>query len=119
MDLELEIRVDKWEVAMKELEAGGIDLLPMMAHTAERDLIFDFSVPHTIAYDTIFLEKGKTAEQYQTILQSSSDGFWRVGKDGRLLDVNERYVQMSGYSREELIGMHVMAAKVREVLDGK
>lgn len=57
MDLELEIRADKWDLAMKELEAGRIDLLPMMAYSPERDKIFDFSVAHTIAYDAIFLRK--------------------------------------------------------------
>lgn len=31
MDLELDIRADKWDVAMKEPETGSIDLLPMMA----------------------------------------------------------------------------------------
>jgi len=60
MDLELDIRADKWDQAMKELESGGIDLLPMMARSPERDKIFDFSVPHTIAYDSIFIKKGTT-----------------------------------------------------------
>lgn len=60
MDLELEIRVDKWDQGMKELEAGSIDLLPMMAYSLERDKIFDFSVPHTIAYDAIFVRKGNS-----------------------------------------------------------
>jgi len=58
MDFELEIREDKWDVAMKRLEAGSIDFLPMMANSPERHKLFDFSVPHTIAYDTIFLKKG-------------------------------------------------------------
>jgi diguanylate cyclase (GGDEF)-like protein/PAS domain S-box-containing protein len=61
MDLELEIRVEKWDQAMKELEAGSIDLLPMMAYSPERDKIFDFSVPYTIAYDAIFIKKGNTS----------------------------------------------------------
>jgi PAS domain S-box-containing protein len=58
MDLELEIRVDKWDQSMKELETGGIDLIPMMAYSPERDKLFDFSVPYTIAYDSIFFKKG-------------------------------------------------------------
>jgi diguanylate cyclase (GGDEF)-like protein/PAS domain S-box-containing protein len=61
MDLELEIRVDKWDLAMKELETGSIDLIPMMAYSPERDKIFDFSVPYTIAYDAIFTKKGNTS----------------------------------------------------------
>jgi PAS domain S-box-containing protein len=63
MDIELEIRADKWDVAMKALEAGSIDLLPMMAQSPERDILFDFSVPHTIAYDAIFIKKGTTGIQ--------------------------------------------------------
>ncbi|MEI7673421.1 MAG: transporter substrate-binding domain-containing protein, partial [Deltaproteobacteria bacterium] len=58
MDLDLEIRADKWDLSMKELETGGIDLIPMMAYSPERDKLFDFSVPYTIAYDTIFFKKG-------------------------------------------------------------
>ena len=60
MALELEIRADKWDQAMKELETGRIDLIPMMAYTPERDKIFDFSVPYAIGYDAIFIKKGKT-----------------------------------------------------------
>ena len=58
MDLDLEIRAGTWEQATKELERGTIDLLPMMAYSVERDKKFDFSVPHTIAYDAIFHRSG-------------------------------------------------------------
>jgi two-component system cell cycle sensor histidine kinase/response regulator CckA len=58
MDLDLEIRAGTWEQATKELERGTIDLLPMMAYSVERDKTFDFSVPHTIAYDAIFHRSG-------------------------------------------------------------
>jgi ABC-type amino acid transport substrate-binding protein/CheY-like chemotaxis protein len=57
-DLDLEIHPGTWEEATKELESGTIDLLPMMAYSVERDKKFDFSVPHTIAYDAIFQRKG-------------------------------------------------------------
>lgn len=57
MGLKLEIRVDKWDEAMKELQTGSIDLLPMMAYSPERDKTFDFSVPHTIAYDAVFQKR--------------------------------------------------------------
>jgi ABC-type amino acid transport substrate-binding protein len=59
MDIDLKIRTDTWQQAMKELEQGTIDLLPMMAYSEERDKLFDFSVPHTIAYDTIFFKSGR------------------------------------------------------------
>ncbi|MCX5871624.1 MAG: PAS domain S-box protein [Deltaproteobacteria bacterium] len=58
MDLKVEIGVDTWENAQKALEKGSIDFLPMMAYSSERLKSFDFSVPHTIAYDSVFVRKG-------------------------------------------------------------
>jgi PAS domain S-box-containing protein len=41
------------------------------------------------------------------ILGTTRDGFWIIDHYGRLLDVNPAYCQLSGYSRQELLGMHV------------
>lgn len=43
----------------------------------------------------------------QEILQSSPDGFWLVGDENRILDANEAYARMSGYSRDELLQLTV------------
>lgn len=61
MGLALNIRVDKWEVARNALANGDIQVLPMMAYSKERDRFFDFSVPHTVAYDA-FLTRKKGSE---------------------------------------------------------
>ncbi|MBF0526777.1 MAG: transporter substrate-binding domain-containing protein, partial [Deltaproteobacteria bacterium] len=61
MGLEIDIHVGPWEQAMKALETGKIDLLPMMAYSKERDKLFDFSVPHTISYDAVFVPKNHNA----------------------------------------------------------
>ena len=42
MGIELGIRSDTWEQAKKSLIDGGIDFLPMMAYSKERDTLFDF-----------------------------------------------------------------------------
>ena len=66
----------------------------------------------------------------QTILQTAMDGFWCVDSTGRLLEVNEAYCRMSGYSRDELLGMsidglavdqpeEVVADHLRRVLAGE
>ncbi len=60
MGVDVDIRADSWGQAMTELEQGTIDLLPMMAYSVERDKKFDFSMPHTVAYDAIFLRKGSS-----------------------------------------------------------
>ncbi len=45
--------------------------------------------------------------RYQSILESTMDGYWLVDSRGRLLDVDDTYSGMSGYSREELLTMTV------------
>ena len=47
------------------------------------------------------------AEEYATMLATTSDGFWLLDADGKLLDVNDAYCKMSGYSRDELLRFHI------------
>lgn len=49
----------------------------------------------------------KSEARYRSILQTSMDGFWLVDMHGQLLDVNETYCQMSGYSRKELLALQI------------
>ncbi len=35
------------------------------------------------------------------------DGFWTADNEGRLLEVNHAYCQMSGYTEEELLALHI------------
>ncbi|MGQ1788528.1 PAS domain-containing sensor histidine kinase [Saccharicrinis sp. GN24d3] len=46
-------------------------------------------------------------EQRKAILQSTLNGFWRADMQGRLLEVNKAYCQMSGYSEQELLNMRI------------
>ena len=53
--------------------------------------------------------------EYRSILQTTADGFWMVsGQDGRFLDVNPAYCAMSGYVRDELLGMSVPDVEAME-----
>jgi PAS domain S-box-containing protein len=92
MDIKLDIRADKWDAAMKELEAGSIDLLPMMAYSPERDKIFDFSVPHTIAFDAIFTRKSSPA--FRTFKNLSGKTVIVMNKD-----IAHSYLLSSGLSK--------------------
>lgn len=58
------------------------------------------------AYATQRKQK-QAAEQYESILKTTNDGFWVVDSQGRILEVNDRYCQMVGYSREELLSKHI------------
>ncbi len=46
-------------------------------------------------------------ERYRTIVSTVDDGIYTVDRSGRFTMVNDAYVEMTGYSREELIGSHV------------
>ena len=47
-------------------------------------------------------------ERNEMILKTTRDGYWIVSpKDGTLLDANDSYCRMSGYSKKELIGMPI------------
>ena len=41
------------------------------------------------------------------ILETAMDGFWLLDMQGRLLEINETYCRMSGYSARELKSMHI------------
>lgn len=56
----------------------------------------------------------KTAEIYQSIVRDFMDGFWMVDMKGQLLDVNDAYCRLIGYSRRELLKMNVADLMVKQ-----
>ncbi len=49
----------------------------------------------------------KYAEQYQAVLATGLFGFWLLDMTGKMMDVNDTYCRMSGYSREELLQLYI------------
>ncbi len=43
----------------------------------------------------------------RTIIETTTDGFMIVDSNGKIIDVNRSYCSMTGYSRNELIGMAI------------
>ena len=49
----------------------------------------------------------ESEQRNRTILRTAMDGFWRADRQGHLLEVNEAYCRMSGYSEQELLAMSI------------
>lgn len=57
----------------------------------------------------------KNSEQrYRNIIQTSMDCFWLIDTEGRILDMNDAYCQLSGYTREELLNMRIRDVEAQE-----
>ena len=54
---------------------------------------------------------------YRTILLTAIDGFWLVNTQGQLLEVNESYCRMSGYTEQELLTMRISDLESVETCD--
>jgi len=52
--------------------------------------------------------------EMKTVLETTRDGFWVTSKTGKLLEVNDAYSQMIGYSRQELLKMSILDLKAIE-----
>jgi PAS domain S-box-containing protein len=59
----------------------------------------------------------ESAERYRLIVSAAMDGFVEVEMGGHLLDVNEAYCRMIGYSRDELLEMSVPDIEAMEKPD--
>ena len=49
----------------------------------------------------------ESEKRHRSILKTAIDGFWLADLDGKLLEVNDSYFSMSGYSEEELLSMRI------------
>lgn len=52
-------------------------------------------------------ERKQKEIEYQAIVQTTADGFWIASAhDARILDANDSYCRMVGYTKDELLSMH-------------
>ncbi|MBI4291006.1 MAG: PAS domain S-box protein [Betaproteobacteria bacterium] len=59
-------------------------------------------------------ELDKHDARYRSVVETSRDGFWVIDSEGRLVDVNDAYVQRCGFTRDELLGMRIADLEAKE-----
>jgi len=59
---------------------------------------------------------GESEARYQTILRAAMHGFWVADTQGVLLEVNDAYCRMSGYSEQELLAMRISDLETAETV---
>lgn len=58
MGLKVHFRTGPWSEMRSALEKGEIDALPLVSYSKEREAVFDFTFPHTVAYGVAFRRNG-------------------------------------------------------------
>ncbi len=56
-----------------------------------------------------------SARRFEAVSGTTMEGFWISDSEGRILEVNRAYSRMTGYNREELLGMRI--SDLEAVLD--
>jgi two-component system, sensor histidine kinase and response regulator len=69
----------------------------------------DLHRSQTIAGESLHREEEALANEArsQMLMENASDGFFLHDEEGQILDVNRQACQSTGYTRAELLGMHV------------
>ncbi len=52
--------------------------------------------------------------RYRGVIETSAEGFWVVDMNGQLLEANDTYAKISGYSHEELLAMRIPDLEAKE-----
>lgn len=76
---------------------------------------FAHSTGHSI--DKLNMELQQNAEWYRTVLKTAMDGFWVVDTKGQILEVNDTYCRMTGYSANELFAINISNVEAMETMD--
>ena len=50
----------------------------------------------------------------KSAIETAHDGFWLVDVQGNLLEANQAYADISGYTADELVGMHISQLEAQE-----
>ncbi len=105
-------RGEVWRGQVRRGDADGRELVIERTATPLRD-----DAGTVIGYVSVgedITEQSRATSRHQRVLQTAIDGFWIADENGRLLEVNEEYVRMSGYTAQELHGIQIAQLEAQE-----
>ena len=94
---------------------GGSLKISLGSHEIEfdgrsADLVSAYDLTERAAAEQKLREEAVTLRKEtistRTLVEAAPDGCWILDSNGRLIDLNAAYCRMTGYSREELLGMN-------------
>jgi PAS domain S-box-containing protein len=94
---------------------GGSLKISLGSHEIEfdgrsADLVSAYDLTERAAAEQKLREEAVTLRKEtistRTLVEAAPDGCWILDSNGRLIDLNSAYCRMTGYSREELLGMN-------------
>jgi PAS domain S-box-containing protein len=113
-DLAAGMTADDWAVAAtghvltveEQLNGRSYTSIKFPIVQGDRTLLAGYTIDVT---ERLAAEEAVRASdaRHRAILRTAMDGFWVVDMQGRLLDVNETYARMSGYSTQELLALRI------------
>ncbi len=114
----------------KDIKSAAADLRQKIEYASKNKLSAEELLPSMAGMlklieemETSRTEPGLQGEKYmKTILGTMIDGFYLIDTEGCILDANDFYCSMIGYSREELLTMKVKdleAVDSEEVIKGR
>jgi two-component system cell cycle sensor histidine kinase/response regulator CckA len=74
----------------------------------------DGSPARVIGTNIDITDRKNLLERDEIMLKTCIDGFWLADTDGRILEVNDAYCRMSGYSADELLTMNIKDVEAQE-----
>ncbi len=94
------------------LKKDGTSILVSFHGKIGRNAQGEFQQTHCIFQDITQRRLAQNAletaySRHRSIIQTAIDGFYRTDLDGNLLEVNDTYCRMSGYSEQELLSMRL------------
>lgn len=100
-------------IVSKTLRSDGEEIYVsgdyMCLYNDQKSLIGIFGNLRDITKEILSEKETKERELYlRTVLETTRDGYYALDEDFKIIDVNEAYCGMCGYTKEELIGMSIM-----------